>query len=91
MHAEALTNVRRHAHATRVDITVAVEAGEIVLEIRDNGRGVTEDELAASKSLGLMGMRERAHFVGGRIEIKGVAQHGTVLTLRVPIPEEDYD
>jgi signal transduction histidine kinase len=85
---EAMTNVLRHAHATRVDITVAAQAGEVVLEIRDNGRGITEDELAAPGSLGLMGMRERAHFVGGRIEIKGVARHGTVLTLRVPIHEE---
>jgi signal transduction histidine kinase len=86
---EALTNVRRHAHATRVDIRVAVDAGEVVLEIRDDGRGITEDELAASTSLGLMGMRERAHFVGGRLEIEGVARQGTALTLRVPIPEED--
>ena len=85
---EAMTNVLRHAHATRVDITVAAEAGEVVLEIRDNGRGITEDELAARGSLGLMGMRERAHFVGGRIDIKGVAQRGTVLTLRIPIQEE---
>jgi signal transduction histidine kinase len=82
---EALTNVRRHAQATRVDITVAVAAGELVLEIRDNGRGITEGKLAAAKSLGLIGMRERAHFVGGRIEIRGTARQGTVLTLRVPM------
>ncbi|HWW86079.1 MAG TPA: transporter substrate-binding domain-containing protein [Vicinamibacterales bacterium] len=85
---EAMTNVLRHAHATRVDIMVAVEAGEVVLEIRDNGRGITEGELAAPGSLGLMGMRERAHLVGARIEIKGVARHGTMITLRVPIQEE---
>lgn len=88
---EAMTNVLRHAHATRVDIMVAVEAGEVVLEIRDNGRGITEGELAAPGSLGLMGMRERAHLVGARIEIKGVARHGTMLTLRVPIQEEISD
>ena len=85
---EAMTNVLRHAQATRVNITVAEEAGELVLEIRDNGRGITEDESAAPGSLGLMGMRERAHLVGGRIDIKGVAGIGTVLTLRVPIHEE---
>ena len=88
---EAMTNVLRHAHATRVNITVAEEAGEVVLEIRDNGRGITEDESAASGSLGLMGMRERAHLVGGGIEINGVARNGTVLTLRVPIRDETSD
>ena len=86
---EALTNVLRHAHATRVNITIAEEDGEIVFEIRDNGRGITEDEKAGSRSLGLIGMRERAHLVGGRIEITGVGERGTVLTLRVPIHGQD--
>ena len=83
---EALTNVLRHAHATRVNITIAEEEAEFVFEIRDNGRGITEDEITGSRSLGLIGMRERAHLVGGRIEIIGVGEKGTVLTLRVPIP-----
>ncbi|HXI91183.1 MAG TPA: MEDS domain-containing protein [Blastocatellia bacterium] len=82
---EALTNVLRHAHATRVNITIAEEEGEFAFEIRDNGRGITEDERTGSRSLGLIGMRERAHLVGGRIEIIGVGERGTALTLRVPI------
>ncbi len=81
---EALTNIIRHAQATRVNILIQGN-GEFVLEVRDNGRGITEEENAATQSLGLLGMRERAHFVGGRIELTGVAGSGTVLTLRVPI------
>jgi signal transduction histidine kinase len=82
---EALTNVLRHAQASKVNIVVEEVDGELVLEVRDNGRGIKEDEIAGSQSLGLIGMRERAHLLGGTIEITGVALRGTVLTLRLPI------
>jgi PAS domain S-box-containing protein len=82
---EAMTNILRHAQATRVDISVEAEDGEFVLEVRDNGKGIEEEERTGSRSLGLIGMRERAHLVGGRIEIAGVAGEGTVLAVRVPI------
>jgi signal transduction histidine kinase len=88
---EALTNIRRHAQATRVNIMIEEEEGEFVLEVRDNGRGIAEDERTGSQSLGLMGMRERAQLVGGRIEITGVAGKGTVLTVRVLIPSQASD
>lgn len=82
---EALTNVLRHAQATRVDITAKKEAGEFVLTISDNGRGITEDELSGAPSLGLLGMRERANLIGGKIQIRGAEGKGTVVTLRVPL------
>jgi PAS domain S-box-containing protein len=82
---EALTNVLRHAQATRVDVTAKREAGEFVLTISDNGRGITENEQSGLPSLGLLGMRERANLIGGKIQITGVAGKGTVVTLRVPI------
>ena len=88
---EALTNVLRHARASSVNITISEEAGAVVFEIRDNGRGITEDEKAGSRSLGLIGMRERAHLVEGRIEIASVGEKGTVLTLRVPVQGQDSD
>jgi signal transduction histidine kinase len=84
---EALTNILRHAQASRVNILVEELDGELVLEIRDDGRGITEEEITGPLSLGLIGMRERTHLVGGRIEITGTAGRGTVLTLRVPIPD----
>ena len=82
---EALTNILRHAQATRVNITMEEERGEFVLQVRDNGRGIAENEKTGARTLGLIGMRERAYLVGGRIEVTGVAGKGTVLTVRVPI------
>jgi PAS domain S-box-containing protein len=82
---EALTNVLRHARATSVDVTIEEKGGEIVLTIRDNGRGITEDEKSGSQSLGLLGMRERAYLVGGEVDINGVEGKGTVVTVRVPL------
>jgi signal transduction histidine kinase len=84
---EALTNVLRHAQSTRVDITIKEEEGDFVLTIRDNGRGITDEETAGAKSLGLLGMRERAHLIGGEVNIAGVARQGTVVTVRVPLSE----
>jgi PAS domain S-box-containing protein len=82
---EALTNILRHAQATSVDITVEKEAGEFVLTIIDNGRGIKENEKSGAQSLGLLGMQERAHLIGGKINITGVEGKGTVITIRVPI------
>jgi PAS domain S-box-containing protein len=82
---EALTNILRHAHATRVDIKMKAEASEFVLTISDDGRGITEDEKSRSESLGILGMQERAHLIGGEINIAGVEEKGTVVSVRVPI------
>ena len=65
---EALTNILRHAQATRVTIMVEEGANELILEVKDNGRGITEEERTGSRSLGLIGMRERAQLIGGRID-----------------------
>ena len=80
---EAMTNILRHAEATRVDINISEEAGEFVLTISDNGKGITENEIAG-QSLGLLGLHERAHLIGGKITISG--GEGTTITLRIPIP-----
>jgi len=81
---EALTNVLRHAQATRVDVTLEEEEAELVLRIRDNGRGITEGEQGGAPALGLLGMRERAHIIGGRVDLTGIRGQGTMVTLRVP-------
>jgi PAS domain S-box-containing protein len=81
---EALTNVLRHAQATRVNVTLEEEEAELVLTIRDNGRGITEGEQGGPPTLGLLGMRERAHLIGGRVDLTGVSGQGTTVTLRVP-------
>ncbi len=85
---EAMTNILRHAQATRVNITIAEEEGAYVLEVRDNGRGITEEERTGPRSLGLLGMRERAQLIGGTIDLTGLAGKGTVLTVHMPIPSQ---
>jgi signal transduction histidine kinase len=71
--------------ATRVDVAVLNEAGAFDLIIRDNGRGITEDEKSGRFALGLLGMRERALLIGGEIEIEGAPGKGTTVTVRLPI------
>jgi two-component system sensor histidine kinase UhpB len=82
---EALTNVMRHARATRLDVTVAENIGAFVLMIRDNGRGITESERTGTLSIGLLGMHERALLIGGDLDVNGIEGEGTTVTLRVPI------
>jgi PAS domain S-box-containing protein len=77
---EALTNILRHAQATKVDIALKKEDDELVLLISDDGRGITEEEKSGQHSLGLLGMRERAHLIGGKININGVEGALTVIT-----------
>jgi PAS domain S-box-containing protein len=88
---EALTNILRHARAATVDVTMAEEAGQFVLTIRDDGRGITEDEKSGKSAIGLLGMRERVHLVGGEINIAGVEGQGTVVTVRLPIARAGVD
>jgi len=81
---ESLTNIARHARATRVEITLKDDAGQTELVVRDNGRGITEAEISDSRSFGLMGIRERVHVLGGSVEIAGIANQGTTIRIRVP-------
>jgi signal transduction histidine kinase len=83
---EALTNVARHAGASHVSIDLMIDAEDcLLLEVRDNGRGVTDEEIHRPDSLGLLGMRERAALLGGVAEVKGTPGQGTTVTVRVPL------
>jgi PAS domain S-box-containing protein len=82
---EALTNVTRHACATAVEIRLAADGGTVVMIAQDNGRGITDGERADKKSLGLLGMRERAALLGGEAIIAGRPGEGTTVTLRLPL------
>ena len=81
---ETLTNIARHANATEVDIRLSKDGGDIVLEVRDNGRGISDEQLSAGESFGILGMRERALLAGGDLIISGATGKGTLVRLRIP-------
>ncbi len=87
---EALTNVARHSEARRVKISLRVD-GDIVLAVSDDGRGISAKQKTSSKSLGLIGIRERARAFGGQVEIHRVSEEGgAMVRLRMPLsPKED--
>jgi len=81
---ETLTNIARHANATRVSINLTEKGGKLTLKVGDNGRGITEEQIFDSKSFGLIGIRERVAFLGGKVKIKGVPDKGTTITVSIP-------
>jgi PAS domain S-box-containing protein len=82
---EILTNIARHASATRVKINLDTQDGSLVLQVRDNGLGIDEREITRSQSLGLLGMSERAHLLDGEVKIKGFQKQGTLVAVRIPL------
>jgi len=86
---EALTNVARHASATRVKVSLKEGDGQLVLQVRDNGKGITEKQIAHPKSFGLIGMRERARSWNGSIKIQGISGEGTIVTVSIPLNRKE--
>ncbi len=82
---EALTNVTRHASATSVSIRLACSSEHISLSIKDNGRGITEEEIKRYGSLGLLGMKERIAILGGTLDVEGKPGMGTSLAIQIPL------
>lgn len=82
---EALTNVARHAQASRARISLKESEGALLLTVDDDGRGVAESDLTRPDALGLLGMRERADSLGADLTIEGRPGRGTTVQLRVPM------
>jgi PAS domain S-box-containing protein len=82
---ETLTNVARHSNANLVEISMVNNESSLILTIKDNGKGITEEELHNKKSLGLVGMRERAELFGGEFKITGTKE-GTAVRVKIPFP-----
>ena len=82
---ETLTNVARHANATIVKASLKKEIDRLILIIKDDGKGITEEDISSSKSFGIIGIRERAHFVGGDVTIVGARGKGTTITVSIPL------
>jgi signal transduction histidine kinase len=80
---EVLTNVARHAQATRVEASLRKEDNYLILEVRDNGKGIPQ--APDTNGFGILGMRERAHVFGGEVIIQGSPGQGTTVTVRIPM------
>ena len=81
---EALTNVVKHARATRVSIVLTRRDGAVSAVIEDDGRGIDSGDQTGD-GLGLVGMKERVALVGGRLVVESTAGGGTTLSIEVPI------
>jgi signal transduction histidine kinase len=81
---EILTNVARHSRATRVDIELDISEERVALIVVDNGVGIPDAELNGKKSLGLLGMQERALLFGGEVNLSGTPGHGTRVAVTIP-------
>lgn len=84
---EALTNVARHAEATRASIVMEIQHGMLDVEVRDNGIGLADSERDKLDSFGLIGMQERAQYLGGWLSISSEPGAGTSLTLHIPLED----
>jgi signal transduction histidine kinase len=88
---ESLTNVSRHARATMVKVLLHATPGDLTLEVSDNGTGFDSARPNAVHGSGLEGMRERAHLVGGTVEVQSVRNQGTRIVLRVSLAQTDKE
>jgi PAS domain S-box-containing protein len=82
---EILTNVARHAKASHVHIRLEESDEQVSLQVRDNGRGITDVEQSGPNAFGLLGMRLRAQQRGGTFDIRGTSGTGTTVTVRIPL------
>ena len=82
---ETLTNVTRHSKASRVDVTLMLHRKILTLMVADNGVGIPESKLkGGTATFGLLGMSEKANFMGGKVKIESKLNSGTKITLKVP-------
>jgi signal transduction histidine kinase len=85
---ETLTNVTRHAQATAVTVSLKETDGTLELKVRDNGRGITKEQVSDPQSFGLMGIQERVRPWGGEVKIEGAPGEGTTVEIRISIEKE---
>jgi signal transduction histidine kinase len=82
---ESLTNIIRHANATEVEIKLSEKEGILVLEIQDNGKGISDAAITHPRSFGLIGIKERVHSLGGEVNIVGTPNGGTRIMVKMSI------
>jgi len=84
---EAVTNVIRHASASHIYISLSRGERGLILEIKDNGTGISPEQIKSPRSFGIIGMRERALAVGGEVTIEGIPMKGTAVKVEIPLEE----
>lgn len=84
---ESLTNVVRHAEANTIEVNLKKLDQKLILRVEDDGRGIQSDDINGNRSLGILGMRERARLIGGDLEIFNGTGNGTVILLTAPIEQ----
>jgi signal transduction histidine kinase len=81
----SLTNVARHADATRVEVTLISTPAKLLLQVCDDGRGFDQQVVMRDYSYGLLGMNERARLIGGSLSIDSSPGKGTVVSIHIPL------
>jgi signal transduction histidine kinase len=82
---ESITNVVRHAKASKVSVNMNHQDNQLVMKIRDNGKGIQKDQAEGSSSLGLIGIRERVRYWNGEVFFHGAPEQGTTVEIRIPV------
>ena len=82
---EAITNAVRHSKASQIKVNLKQSPGRILLVVEDNGVGIKHSEIIDAKSFGLISIKERAHTLGGEVEISGRPNKGTLITAGIPL------
>jgi two-component system sensor histidine kinase UhpB len=85
---ETLTNIMRHSNATRVSVSLRELNDVVKLKVRDNGKGIKNEQISNDKSIGIIGIKERARLLDGEVDIIGIHGIGTTVTVRIPHEEE---
>jgi signal transduction histidine kinase len=86
---ETLTNIARHADATKVAVCLKKTDKKVELTVRDNGTGITETQIAKPNSFGLLGIKERTNYWGGDVKIVGKTGKGTMVKINIPLQEKE--
>ena len=85
MFQEALSNIGRHAKASHVEATIQENREFFIMQVKDDGIGISESDLSKDSSFGLIGLKERAFLLQGDVDIQGAPNQGTTVTVRLPV------
>ncbi|HWB92711.1 MAG TPA: PAS domain S-box protein [Puia sp.] len=88
IYQETLTNIARHAEATRVQVRLSSDRDHITLEVQDDGKGFDEEMISSKRTLGLLGMKERTLMIGGDFQVSSQPQKGTTIKILIPFAKK---